>query len=369
MRMNRLFLPVLAALLAVACADDRKAENLPPATGVSGDIYLVMDSLQWEGPLGFLMDSLLNAEMRGLPREEGIFRSRWIDPRKLNFVLKQRRNLIFLTTLDAQGQGAAAIRKMFGPESIERIKKDTTLFVTTESNLFANGQEVMFLFSQTEEELIRKITQNATRVVEHFNVTELKRLSASLMKSGRQKGVSDWLQQHYGVELQVPFGYKLVENNPEFLWVRQINPKDDRNIFIARTPYVSTAQFDFANMIRFRNEVCRKYLFEDPDIPDSYLVTETEVPFIPVEARKVRLGGVFATELRGLWRTYNKSMGGPFVGFALVDERAQQFYYIEGFTFAPGREQREIIRELEAILFTFKLRGEPAVDKAASDKS
>lgn len=366
MRINPLFVVVSAALLAGACTADRKAENLPPATGVSGDIYLVMDSLQWEGPLGILMDSLLNAEMRGLPREEGIFRSRWIDPRKLNFVLKQRRNLIFLTTLDARGPGAVAIRKMLGPESIERIKNDTALFVFTESNLFANGQEVMFLFSRTEEDLKKKVIENATRVVEHFNVTELKRLSVSLLKSGRQKGVSDWLQQHYGVDLQVPFGYKLVENSPEFLWVRQINPRDDRNIFIARTPYVSTDQFNYENIIRFRNEVCQKYLFEDPDVPDSYIVTETEVPFIPVEARKVRLSGEFATELRGLWRTYNKSMGGPFVGFALVDGRTQQFYYIEGFTFAPGREQREIMRELEAVLFTFTLRSGSTGNKAAA---
>jgi hypothetical protein len=62
-------------------------------------------------------------------------------------------------------------------------------------------------------------------------------------------------------------------------------------------------------------------------------------------------------------------MGGPFVGFAMVDEATQQFYYIEGFTFSPGREQREIIRELEAILSTFRLSTEIAHPSAGKTPS
>ena len=366
--MMRLIPLLFALVVAAACSDEKNSASLPPATGISGDMYLVMDSLQWEGPLGDLLDSVFNAEMRGLPREEGIFRTHWVDPRKLNFILKQRRNLVFVTTLDGRGQGASVLRKLYNPESLEVIKTDTTIFFTTKPNLFANGQEVMFLFARTEQELIDKVGRHSQRLIEYFNRTEITRLSKSLMKSGRLKGMSAWLHENYQADLLVPFGYKLVERNPEFVWVRQINPRDDRDVFIARTPYTSQDQFTKENLIAFRNAVCAKYLFEDPDLPDSYLVTETEIPFVPVEARPVNFNKHYAVELRGLWRTNNKSMGGPFVGFALVDEAAQQFYYIEGFTFSPGREQREIMRELEAILSTFRLSTEIArypPDKAA----
>lgn len=356
--MNRIAIFFFASVVLVSCSDEKSAQSLPPATGSSGDMYLVMDSLQWEGPLGYLLDSVFNGEMRGLPREEGIFRTRWVDPRKLNFVLKQRRNLIFVTTLDGRGTGATILRKLYSPESLERIKTDTALFVTTQSDLFSNGQEVMFLFARTEEDLMLKVARHSTRLIEHFNKTEISRLSKSLMKSGRLKGMSGWLQQNYQADLLVPFGYKLVERNPEFVWVRQINARDDRDIFIARAPYTSQEQFTKENLIKFRNSVCQKYLFEDPDISDSYLVTETEVPFVPVDVRPVSFNGHYAVEVRGIWRTNNKSMGGPFVAFAMVDEGTQQFYYIEGFTFSPGREQREIVRELEAILSTFRLSSE-----------
>ncbi len=351
---NLAFALSVSVLFLSACSPEKGGENLPPASGLTGDMYLVMDSTQWRGPLGDLLDSIFNAEMQGLPREDGIFKMRWIDPRKLNFVLKQRRNLIFAVTLDQRETGAATIKRLFSPGSLEKIKSDTSIFVQTTSNVFAKAQEVMYLFSDTEENLMKKIRKNKTRLVEHFNKAERDRLTQSLFKAGRLKGATDWLNKNFQVDLQIPFGYKLVQNENDFIWVRQINPRDDKDVFVARTAYTSPDQFKRENLIDWRNEVCKQYLFEDPDLPDSYLVTETEIPFIPVQTREVNFNGLYAVEMRGLWRTNNKSMGGPFVSYALADEGTGQFYYIEGFTFSPSRDQREIMRELETILFTFK---------------
>jgi hypothetical protein len=64
--------------------------------------------------------------------------------------------------------------------------------------------------------------------------------------------------------------------------------------------------------------------------------------------------------MRGLWRTNNLTMGGPFVSYAFVDEPLGMLYYVEGFTFSPSKDQREIIRELETIIHTFKTSSELA---------
>lgn len=342
-------------VIAAACSSgEQRKENLPPATGLSGDMYLVMDSAQWQGPLGAVLDSVFRAEMVGLPREEGIFKMHWIDPRKLNFVLKQRRNLIFAVTLDQRGAGANIVKKIFSPASLERIKTDTSEFVQTSANLFAKGQEVMYLYSNSEARLIEKVRKNSQRLVESFNRKERERLTVSLFKSGRLKGASGWLNKNFQCDIQIPFGYKLVQDETDFFWARQINPKDDKDIFIAWTEYKSPDQFKKENLIAYRDQVCKKYLFEDPDMPDSYLLTETSIPFIPVETKEINFNGLFAVEMRGIWRTNNKSMGGPFLSYALADEATGRFFYIEGFTFSPSREQREIMRELETILYTFK---------------
>ena len=341
----------------IACSD-KKSENLPPAAGVSGDMYLVMDSVQWKGQLGITLDSTFNSEMKGLPRPEYLYNMHWIDPRKLNFILKQRRNLIFATTLDKSSHGASIIKKIFTPDFIAKMKSDPTLYVTTSKNVFAKGQEVMYLFGNNEKELLANIRKNRQQLVDYFDKTERERLTKSLFKSGQLKGLSDWMKKNMQADIQIPFGYKLVINEKDFVWVRQINPRDDKDIFIARKKYTSPDQFKKDSLIKFRDEVCKKYLFEDPEVSNSYLITETTVPFLPVESRQINFKNHFSMETRGLWRANNYSMGGPFVSYALVDEATGYFYYLEGFTFSPSRSQREIMRELETILFTFKMGGQ-----------
>jgi len=349
---------LVASLLILSACSDKDGKNLPSASGRTGDIFLVMDSLQWRGPLGDVMDSLFNAEMEGLPRKEAIFHMRWIDPRKLNFVLKQRRNLIFAVTLDQKTIGANQIKRTFTPESLEKIKTEPNLFSQNSRNLFAKNQEVLFLFGKTEPELIKNLRTHGTKLVEYFNIRERERLSASLFRAGQLKGIPQVMRKDFKCEMKVPFGYQLVMNEPDFLWVRQINPQDDKDIFIARKKYTSPEQFKKDSLIAFRDQVCRKNIFEDPERSDTYLLTETSIPYKPVITREINFNKKFAVEMRGLWRTNNLTMGGPFLGYTFVDEAQGLLYYIEGFTFSPGKDQREIMRELETILHTFKVSSE-----------
>ena len=350
--MKVLLLGVFSAFFLLSCGNSK--DSLPPASGLSGDMYLIMDSTQWEGPLGDVVDSLFRTEMQGLPRKEPIYNMRWIDPRKLNYVLKQRRNLIFAVSLDKNSAGARSIKNLFTPQSLERIKNEPSSYVSTSPDVYANGQEVMYLFGNNEKELIENIRAKGHFLVEHFNRREKERLSVSLFKSGQIVGVSDWLKKNMECDIKIPFGYKLVINNNEFLWMRQINTRDDKDVFIASVPYISEDQFKKENLIKLRDEFCKKYLFEDPDVANSYLLTETTIPFIPVTTKEISMNGEYAVEIRGLWRANNFSMGGPFVGYAIVDEPKGKFYYIEGFTFSPSKDQREIMRELETILGTFR---------------
>jgi hypothetical protein len=350
----RLFTLILLAFVGIACGD--KGSSLPRASGITGDMYVVMDSIQWKGEVGKVVDSLFSAEMEGLPRSEPIFNMKWVDPRKLNFILKQRRNLIFVMSLDQKSEGAAVVRRLFSAASLDKIRTQEGFYVETSSNLFATGQEVMFLFGRTQTELLKNIRTGGKNLVEFFNIKERERLEARLLKTGQVAGVSDWLQKNFQCSISIPYGYKLVQNEKDFLWVRQINTADDKDLFIARTNYTSESQFSKDSLINFRNYICRKYLFEDPDIANSYLVTEM-LPFVPVQTRTISFNGHYAVEMRGLWRTNNKSMGGPFLSYAMTDQSTGTFFYIEGFTFSPSKSQREIMRELETILMTFRMNG------------
>jgi hypothetical protein len=356
--MKKLIIPSLLFLLW-SCSGER-SETLTLASGLSGDMYLIMDSIQHKGSLGQAIDSVFNAEMEVINRSEPIFKLRWIDPRKLNSVLKKRRNLIFVFTLDQNTAGSNRIKGMFTKESLDRIKSDTSFFLTSSKDRFAKNQEVMFLVGKTQRELLKNFNKNAGKIVEYFNRSEIDRLTKSLYKAGEVKGVSGLISKNFGVQLKVPFGYQLVQEDSTFFWVRQINPRDDRNVFIARKKYTSADQLQLDSLIAFRNATCKKYLFGNPEKPQSYLVTEQGIPYKLVQAKQVTFNNKYAVEIRGLWRTNNITMGGPFLSYSLVDEKQGMIYYIEGFVYSPGREQRELMREVETILKTFRTSGEMA---------
>lgn len=356
--MKYLFPLFISALLALASCADPDGNNLPQSTGKSGDIFLVMDSLQWKGELGRTIDSLFNAEMNGLPRKETIFHMRWIDPRKMNYVLKQGRNLIYAVTLDQHSVGASVIRRSFTPESLEKIKTNQDLFSQNTKNLFAKNQEVLFLFGKTEKELLQKIRKYGAKLVEHLNVSERDRLEVSLFKSKASKGIPEILKKKFTCEIKVPFGFQVAANDSNFFWLRQINPYDDKDIFISRKKYTSQEQFKPDSLIAWRDQICRYNIFEDPEKIETYLVTETGISYKPIITQQITFNKKFAVEIRGLWRTNNLTMGGPFISFAFVDQELGMLYYIEGFTYSPSKDQREIIRELETILYTFRTSGE-----------
>lgn len=363
--MRSLFLLAISALLLAACGTGGNREaNLPIAAGSPGDLYLFMDSAQWKGKVGEVIDSIFNQEMIGLPREEGIFRMSYVDPRKMNFILKQRRNIIFLTTLDKNTRESQIVKSLLTPEQLDGVKNDTSKYLITYKNVYARDQQVMFLLAQNDEQMIGKLRDHSQKLIDFFNKAEHDRLTATLFDNGTLTGVTKWLKENFQVEMTIPFGYKLVQNEQDFVWVRQINSNDDKDIFIARTEYTSLDQFKPENLIKYRNEIARKYLYEDPDQPDTYLVTETDIPYKPVVTKEVNFNGNYAVEMRGLWRTNTHSMGGPFLAYAMTDKATGKFFYIEGFVYGPSKDQREMMRQMETVLYTFKMEAGAAAPTA-----
>ena len=105
-------------------------------------------------------------------------------------------------------------------------------------------------------------------------------------------------------------------------------------------------------MIKLRNEVGKKYVFGDPDNEESFMTTE-DVYVKPV-FRNINFDGKYTVETKGVWKTNNLSVGGTFVSYTFVDEETNRLYYVEGFVIHPNEDHRELIREMESLLTTFR---------------
>lgn len=344
---------IVTIIAFVSCSSDQKnKEYLPKASGKSGDLLIIMDSVQWRGELGDEVRKVFAAEVPGLPQSEPMFNILWVHPSKGLSMLNQMRNLLYVFTLDQKTQGSVLLRRQFSPETLAKISSDTTFYLSTDQDEFSKGQQVMYLFGDTEQNLTNRLINQRQSLIDYFNRSERRRMYADLFKTKGTKGLTEFLSKEQKVEIHVPVGYRLADKQNDFVWLRSITAQTDKDIVISWKPYESEYQLLPDSVIYWRNDIAKKYLYEDPENIESYLVTEEEDA--SVQARQVKLNEHFAMELRGLWRTNNRSMGGPFVSYALIDQPRGLLYYIEGFAYAPGKDKREMMRELETILWTFK---------------
>lgn len=359
--MNRLWIILFMVIAIVSCNTSGKpdSKNLPPATGKPGDMILILDSVQWRGELGSELRKIFREEVKGLPREETMFDLHWVYPRKGSTLLTQIRNLVIVFTLDQNTSGSKIMKKGFTEETLQRIQNDSSFYIYTTKDEYSRGQDVMYLFGKTQESLVKHLKRDGKKIQAFFNNAEKQRIQNNLLKTSSTKGVTEFLRKEQGCELRIPFGYKIADKIEDFVWLRQMDAEVDKDIFITWKKYESEFQLLPDSIIAWRNKIASRHLFEDPDDPNSYLITETGVPFKPVVAKQVSFNNQFAMELRGLWKTNTNTMGGPFISYAIVDAKKGLIYYIEGFAFSPGKNQRETIRELEAILWTFKSDSPP----------
>jgi hypothetical protein len=332
------------------------SSTLPQARGEISEIVLIMDSAKWAGKLGDEIKNIFKSPMPGLPQDEPRFSVRYVSPYKFTSILKNAKNLVFVTSLEDNSSGGRKLKSYFTKESLDRINKDPKLFMYTKKDEFARGQEVLHLFGKTDQELIENLVNNRAKILQHFNSIEKDRLTATIYNKGaEEKGIRELIEKKFSCSIKVPSGYEIAIEEEDFIWIRQFGQDVDKNFFISYKDYTSEEAFENKQVVNFRNAIAKKYLFGDPENPESYVVTEE---FIAPIHSQVNFANKYAIESRGLWKTNNISMGGPFLSYTFVDEKLNRLYYIEGFVYCPGKNKRDFIKELEAILWTFKTSSE-----------
>ena len=339
------------------------SDTLPTARGASGEVVLVMDSASWQGELGDELRETFLKAMPGLPQPEPYFSVRYVDPFKLNKVLRNAKNMLFVATLNNDSRGGRKMRNYFTDASIERIQSDPNLFQFSKKNQFARGQQVLFLFGTSDDALIQNLRNNRKEVRNHFHRVEIDRLQRNLYQANERRAVNRNLLEEEGFYVRVPYGYEPVplDHEPEnFTWIRNLGDDVDKSIVIAYEDYTTEDVFTPEGIMDLRKRVMRNNIRDDST---TYMTVQD---LVPVEFDTINFNGKYAIEARGLWKMSNNSMGGPFLSYTFVDEESGRLYYIEGFVYSPGKQKRPSIREVEAILKTFKTPDEVKTTKATS---
>ncbi|MEM6644496.1 MAG: DUF4837 family protein [Bacteroidota bacterium] len=352
----RLFSALIIVLGFSSCSSNggrgKASGLLPKARGEADEIILIVDSIQWvDSEVGIELKKTFNSPMLGLPQDEPLFNTSKVSPRKLNSVLKSAKNLVFVMTLDSKTADSRTLQKFFTNQSLNQIKRDTSIFMRQQKDLFARGQTALFLFSSSEAQLAQKINYNRSQIQSIFEASARKSIQEKLFNSTK-KSLEERIREEHQVGLTIPYGWEKARDLKNFFWLRLINAETEQSIFVYYQPYTDQSIFNKIDL--FRDKITQRFLY-DGENKDIYIERQ---PQIPVFTERVSFNGNFAVESRGLWRISDLSRGGPFVSYTIVDEASQLIYYVEGYVDSPGTRKKNFVRELETILATFKTKSD-----------
>ncbi len=313
----------------------KKGLLMPNASGLPYEMLVVMGDEQWERPLGRAVFNVLDTDVPGLPQSERSFRITRVAPSGFNSnMFRIMRNVIKVD-----------IQNIYTQPKLKFAR-----------NVYAYPQMVMTLQAPDEASLAQYVEDNAQSILDFFTKAEMNREIENLREEHNLE-VSRLAKEILGVDVWVPWTINKFKRGEDFLWASTNTGKKDMSIVLYSYPYTDKNTFTLDYFLNKRDSVMKVNIPGGPE--GSYMSTQRD--FVYVEDATVQ--GKYAQVARGLWRVKGDRMGGPFVSHSRVDEVNGRVIVAEAFIYAPESLKRDLMRRMEAALYTLQL---PQADKVSN---
>lgn len=318
--MKPLYYSLLLLLLFFSCNESgtKDTSHLPKSLGNINTLQVVTPNDLWNGSVGEEIRNFFAAPTDGLPQDEPLFSMNQMPPETYTGFARKYRLVLYAN--------------LGNIDTIE-IKKDT----------YSKPQTGAFITAKTKEGLVRLIKENHAEIIEAFHDSEIterqRRTNLSVMKL-------DSLEDKMGVSLKIPSAYHIAKASDDFYWIRKELKSGSTNIIIYEVPLdmINKDSTTVGDIIRMRDSIGGKHLPVEDD--GQFITEEAYAPFLFT----TEINGKPAYETKGTWEVKNQYIAGPFVNYAVRDEARNRYLILEGFTYAPSVEKRDLQFELESIL-------------------
>ncbi len=321
------FFIILCSTILSACKNDTYRTK-PGAHGNAGNILIVMENNLWNSEPGDSIRAIFHQFCRALPRSEYLFTLHQIEREKFIEHNRYHRNIIYTD-----------------------ISPDLSVSQTgITRDKYSRRQLFVNISAQNQKEFVQELSKYKDRLVKLFLDEDRDRYLFHV-RNHTNKTVSEMLRNKHEIILQVPRNYTIDENKDNFVWISFETAKYIMGIFIYHYPYTDTSSLDYDYLINMRNKILKENV--PGEVPGSYMTTE--VKFYPPYLDIIEHNKQKTAYIQGLWRVQGDFMGGPFVNYTKIDHKRNRIVSVEGFVFYPNQEHRDMIRRLDAILYTFDL--------------
>ena len=322
------FFTIVFLIIGVLFSCNESGKNKKPyrqkSVGNINSLQIIVSDKLWNNEVGTEIRKYYAAPTDGLPQDEPLFSINQMRPSTFTGFVKSNRIFLHIS---------------IGDENKVSIAQDP----------FARPQTGGIITGKTDSDLIRLIANSHERIIEALHQSEIKerqrRTSKSLMRI-------DSLDLDFGVSLKIPSAYRLAKKTEDFYWIRKDLKSGSTNILIYEVPL---------SMIRNDSTVIADIITIRDSISGTYIPVEDEGRFITEPAYSPYLfhssiDGKFAYETKGIWEVKDEFMAGPFLNYAVRDSINNRYLILEGFTYAPSVEKRNLQFELESILKSARIK-------------
>ncbi len=319
------FFLILAMTVMASCGDSSLTRTLPNITGTTGEVLVVIDKALWNGSPGAAVREQVSPFLIGLPQPEPAFTIMPVNPEGFRDIYLAHRNVLLVKV------------------SIDN--SDTV--VNYARNRWAETQLVITVTGPDSAAVAGCIRKNGEAIRQSINEAERERLTSWLTRSaGKERSVLVSGDRRW--ELIMPAGYKPDFNREAIMMVSAETPSTTQSVIVS----VAERMTSRIGCIELAN-LTEKVTSAEVKGPDggSFMVIEKQ---IPVSCRSFRRHGTDYIEMRGLWTLEGGYMGGPFISYAFIDEETSRAVVVTGFVYAPREEKRELLRQVEALMYTLR---------------
>ncbi len=317
--------PVFGLLIIVfsffSCIDKNDDDFTTPGSslGAINSLSVIVDNDLWNGEVGDTIRKKLATPVDGLPQEEPLFTLNQYPVNLFEGTVKKNRNIVV-------------------------IKKGNITSFKHSENVFANPQQVFYITATSNEGLVKLLEQQSGKIIQWLKKSEILENQSQIKKSS----LSDqFIQQRFNVKMAIPNNYKYELLAKKFLWIRRELPTGYNSLLVYDVP-ISTIENNntiVSNIIAVRDSLGKRYIHGA--LGSTWMITETAYsPYF----LQTQIDHKIAFETKGSWQLKDDFMAGPFINYAIKDEKNKRYLILDGFTYNPSKAKRDLVFELESIM-------------------
>ena len=325
---------VLVVLVLASCKKGQKNLFTPTSSGRPYEVLVVVNKAVWDRPAGRALFDVLDTNVPGLPQAERSFRISNIAPEHFDRVMRIFRNIIVVDIQDIYTQ--------------PKIKFSR--------DVYAAPQMIMTIQAPDEKEFADFVEKNKQVIIDFFVKSEINR-QINLLKEKHNDAISAKVGSMFDCDVWIPQELSNYKVGKDFLWASTNRASADMNFVIYSYPYTDRNTFTKEFFVHKRDSVMKANIPGERE--GMYMATDSMF----VDVKNIMVKGEYAQEARGLWEMEGDMMGGPFVSHARVDRANGRVIVAEAFIYSPDKMKRNLMRQMEASLYTLRLPNETLLDE------